>query len=202
MPARLRVLVRQTPTGSTALRGCRPTPALRPLDAVHYPVLVTAASRHAATREIAEAIAAGLVRRGIDAQAVAVEDVHELDEYSAVVLGSAVYLGRWLRPAMTFAAGNAALLQTMPVWLFSSGPLGPREHPLPATGPADVEEMMTLTGARMHRLFRGRLDRDSLGHAERIAVRAVHAPLGDGRDWREIDEFAADIAGVLDPVTR
>jgi len=169
---------------------------------VHSPVLVTAASRHAATREIAEAIAAGLVRRGVEAEAVEIEDAHELSDYSAVVLGSAIYLGRWLRPAMGFAAHHAALLQTMPVWLFSSGPVGPRDHPLPATEPADVDEMMTLTGARVHHLFHGRLDRERLGHAERIAVRAVHAPLGDGRDWHEVDEFAADIAGVLDPDTR
>ena len=169
---------------------------------VHAPVLVTAASRHAATREIAEAIAAGLERRGVQAEVLDIAGVGEVGEYRAVVLGSAVYLGRWLRPATGFAAGNAAELRTMPVWLFSSGPLGPREHPIPSTPPADVEEMMALTGARAHRLFHGRLNRDALGRAERIAVRAVHAPLGDGRDWHEIDDFAADIAGVLEPAVR
>jgi menaquinone-dependent protoporphyrinogen oxidase len=59
-------------------------------------VLVTAASRHDATREIAEAIADGLSRRGVDAEARPVDQVTSLDGFDAVVIGSAIYMGRWL----------------------------------------------------------------------------------------------------------
>jgi len=57
-------------------------------------VLVTAASRHGATHEIAAAIAAGLVRRGVEAQACPVAGLDGLDGYDAYVIGSAVYVGR------------------------------------------------------------------------------------------------------------
>ena len=41
-----------------------------------------------------------------------------------MVLGSAVYAGRWLEPAREYAATHAGGLRTRPTWLFSSGPIG------------------------------------------------------------------------------
>ena len=162
-------------------------------------VLVTAATRHEATREIAQVIAAGLARRGIDARALALEQVADVESYDAVVLGSAVYVGRWLRPALSFAGAHAATLAARPVWLFSSGPLGPPGARVPATDPADVEELLALTGARGHRVFGGRLERSRLGAGERAVVRVVHAPYGDERDWEDVDAFAGEIAAALMP---
>ena len=57
-------------------------------------VLVTAepvASKHQATQEIAEAIAAGLAARGVNAEALPIEEVRGVDGYDAVVVGSAIY---------------------------------------------------------------------------------------------------------------
>jgi menaquinone-dependent protoporphyrinogen oxidase len=82
------------------------------------------ASRHGATREIADAVAGVLRAAGLD---VRVEDAGTSpgptgDE--ALVLGSAVYYGRWLPSARAFAEKHAAALSDRPVWLFSSGPVG------------------------------------------------------------------------------
>jgi len=104
-------------------------------------VLVTAASRHGSTAEIAEAIATGLTRRGADAEAIPIDEVDGLEGFDAVVLGSAIYMGRWLKPARKFAEAHAAELSQRPVWLFSSGPLGDGEHLVPeveSTDPAAV----------------------------------------------------------------
>jgi menaquinone-dependent protoporphyrinogen oxidase len=165
-------------------------------------VLIAAATRHDATREIAEAIGAGLAERGIDTEARPIEEVTDLSAYDAVVLGSAVYMGRWLKPARQFAERNASALAAIPVWLFSSGPLGPPGRLVPPEGPADITELVRLTGAREHRVLAGRLDRERLGFAERAAVKAVHAPEGDCRDWDAIGGFASEIAtqlGAADP---
>jgi menaquinone-dependent protoporphyrinogen oxidase len=85
-------------------------------------VLVTAASRHGAIHEIAAALADGLQRRGVDADFGAAEELPALDGYDAFVIGSAVYVGRWLDPAKELVADNARRLADAPVWLFSSGP--------------------------------------------------------------------------------
>ena len=58
-------------------------------------VLVTVASRHGSTREIADAIAQELRMPGIDADVRHVEEVPDLNSYDAVVLGSAIYMGNW-----------------------------------------------------------------------------------------------------------
>jgi menaquinone-dependent protoporphyrinogen oxidase len=66
-------------------------------------VLVTYATKHGSTHEIAEAIANTLVNRGIPTDAVAVDTIADVGLCEAVVLGSAVYMGRWLKEATEFA---------------------------------------------------------------------------------------------------
>jgi menaquinone-dependent protoporphyrinogen oxidase len=164
-------------------------------------VLVAAASRHAATAEIASRIGATLTEqlaaRGVaaDVHVRHAEGVRGIDGYDAVVLGSAVYAGRWLRPARALARTHTARLATVPVWLFSSGPVG---DPLAPLGePAEVADLVRLTGAREHRVFAGLLDRRRLGPAERLMVRAVRAADGDHRDWTAVAAWATGIADAL-----
>ena len=85
-------------------------------------VLVAAAGRHGATAEIAETIGGELTKAGVDVDVVDVDDVHGLGDYDAVVLGSAVYIGHWLKSAAAFATSRDAELRARPTWLFSSGP--------------------------------------------------------------------------------
>jgi menaquinone-dependent protoporphyrinogen oxidase len=160
-------------------------------------VLVTAASRHGATHEIATAIAAGLARRGVEAEARPAEEVDTLDGYDAYVIGSAVYVGRWLDPARELVEAHAAALAGRPVWLFSSGPLGPPDKLKPEGEPVDVAGLIEASGAAEHRVFAGRLDRKLLSFGEKAVVVAVRAPEGDFRDWDAIDAFAAAIAERL-----
>ena len=160
-------------------------------------VLVTSASRHGSTHEIAEAIAAGLARRGVDAEARPVEELAGLDGYDAYVIGSAVYIGRWLEPARELVEGKEGALAQVPVWLFSSGPLGPPDALKPEGEPVDVAGLIEASRAIGHRVFAGRLDRKRLSFTEKAVVIAVRAPEGDFRDWEAIDAFAAEIAGRL-----
>ena len=87
-------------------------------------VLVSAASRHGATVEMAANIGAALQATGHDAFVVAPDEVERVDGYEAAVIGSGVYVGRWLEPAKDLLARHKVALSTMPVWLFSSGPIG------------------------------------------------------------------------------
>ncbi len=160
-------------------------------------VLVTAASRHGATHEIATAIAAGLARRGVEVEARPAEEVESLDGYDACVIGSAVYVGHWLDPARELVETHAAALAGCPVWLFSSGPLGPPDKLKPEGDPVDVAGLIEASGAAEHRVFAGRLDRKLLSFGEKAVVVAVRAPEGDFRDWDAIDAFAATIAARL-----
>jgi menaquinone-dependent protoporphyrinogen oxidase len=94
-------------------------------------VLVSAASRHDATREIAEAPAAGLAKRGVDADARPLGQITRLDRFDTVVLESAIYMGRWLKSAREFVSEHAAELSSIQMWLLRCGPLGPPDHLIP-----------------------------------------------------------------------
>ncbi|RKY15905.1 MAG: flavodoxin, partial [Planctomycetota bacterium] len=65
-------------------------------------VLVAVASKHGATMEIGQVIEASLHSAGLDVEFMRVEDVASLGPYDALVLGSGVYAGHWLRPAREF----------------------------------------------------------------------------------------------------
>jgi menaquinone-dependent protoporphyrinogen oxidase len=158
-------------------------------------VLVTAASKHGATWEIAEAVRDGLRAAGLEVVLTAPEHVTSLEGLDAVVLGSGVYAGHWLEPARSLVARLSEQLPHRKVWLFSSGPIG--DPPMPDTGPADAEKLLASTGAEEHRVFAGRLERSRLGLAERAVVAALRAPEGDFRDWDAIAAWAGEIAHVL-----
>jgi menaquinone-dependent protoporphyrinogen oxidase len=159
-------------------------------------VLVAAASRYGATAEIARAIGEGLERAGLDVTVASVDDVSSLDGYDAVVLGSAVYAGRWLKAARKFVKRNRSALSAAPVWLFSSGPIG--DPPKPDGEEAvDVTAIIEATEPEEHRILAGKLDKDQLTFGERAIVVAVRSPEGDFRDWDEIAAWAGQIAGTL-----
>jgi menaquinone-dependent protoporphyrinogen oxidase len=158
-------------------------------------VLVSAASRHGSTQAIAHEIARQLRAAGRSATVLEPEAVDTLDGIDAVVLGSAVYRGRWLPEARNLAARLEPDLGGRDVWLFSSGPVG--EPPRPTDEPVDAARTGRMTHARGHRVFAGRLDLSCLSRGERLAARRLHADDGDYRDWYEIRCWATQIADQL-----
>src|ERR1700694_192146 len=159
-------------------------------------VLVAVASRHGSTRGIADAIAQELQALVLDADVRRVDEVPDLESYGAVVLGSAIYMGNWESAANRFVRRHQAKLQSMPVWLFSSGPVGDDDHPGQGD-PPKVVEIAQLSHARGHQMFAGKLDRHELNLGERLVVNVVHAPDGDFRDWNAIRAWADEIGAAL-----
>ena len=158
-------------------------------------VLVLAASRHGSTTEIAGAVAVRLRERGHHVDVADLAEVSLPTGYDAVVIGSAVYAGNWLKVARDFVRRNGEALAAERVWLFSSGPLDdPGSEVLTA---AKLDELMSATGALGHHVFAGRLDRSELSRTERLLTKVVHAPDGDFRDWDDVTRWSDEIADAL-----
>jgi menaquinone-dependent protoporphyrinogen oxidase len=158
-------------------------------------VLVSAGSKYGATAEIADRIGAVLRDRGLDAEVLAPEQVDDLSPYQAVVLGSAVYAGHWVKNAKDLADRIAGSNLDMVTWLFSSGPIG--DPPKPDEDPVDVAEILKATSARDHRVFSGKIDKSKLNFGEKAILMALRAPEGDYRDWDAIENWANEIAENL-----
>src|SRR5512134_2452827 len=155
-------------------------------------VLVAAASRYGATEEIADALGRVLDEPGVDVDVVAIEEATELSKYDAFVLGSGVYAGHWLKPARQFVDDHVDEIVARPTWLFSSGPIG--DPPKPDVDHAvDVDELVSKTRARGHRVFAGKLDKNGMRFADRAIVSAVRSAEGDFRDWGEIEAWGRQI---------
>lgn len=158
-------------------------------------VLVSVASRHGASFEIAEEISATLAAAGFETAVLPPDAVTSLDGYDAIILGSSVYVGHWMDSAVNFVERYSKEIATRPAWFFSSGPVG--HEPKPDDEPVDVGDLIAATGAREHRVFAGQVDRSRLGLGEKVLLTAVRAPEGDFRPWDEIRAWAAEIATAL-----
>lgn len=175
-------------------------------------ILVTYASKHGATKGIAERIAQTLTASGLTVEVRSVSLAGAVGRYDAVVIGGAAYVGSWMKEAAEFVRRNQEALAALPVWLFSSGPLG--TEPTDAQGrdlltisePKEFAEFKQTIKPRATQVFFGALTPRALAFSERL-VRAMPAgrallPEGDFRDWAAIDAWAQSIARELaTPVT-
>ena len=178
-------------------------------------VLVAFASRHGATKGIAERIATTLEHDGFDVTLRSVDTVGPIDAFDAVVIGSAAYLGGWLSEATTFVRRNRKGLASRPLWLFSSGPTSTEtvDHKgrdlLKTSEPKEFAEFSASIRPRGMQVFYGAYDPDATPATgtERLmnrfmrfvpAVRRV-LPAGDFRDWKAIDAWAHVIGRELAP---
>ena len=163
-------------------------------------VLVAYASEHGSTKEIAERVGDVLGRDGLDVDVRDASSVHDLGAYDAVVVGSAVYMGRWRGSAKHLVKRHESELAERDVWLFSSGPVG--EDPAPDdakaqkyTQPKFALEEAEKIGAHEHVVFGGRVP-DS-GFIAKSMRKGIPPELQDRRDWDEIERWAGGIAAAL-----
>ncbi|MGO8686451.1 MAG: flavodoxin domain-containing protein [Candidatus Dormibacteria bacterium] len=172
-------------------------------------VLVAYATRYGATRGIAERIAAKLTDAGQKVDVRAVGEIGDASGYDAFVIGSATYMGSWLRDARAFTHSHEELLSLKQVWLFSSGPLGTETTDAQgrdvavAAAPKEFVRLGTAVGARDERVFFGALDRAKLRGAHRLIERLPGGSKllveGDFRDWQAVDAWAEGIAREVAP---
>lgn len=157
-------------------------------------IVIGAASRHGSTTDIAARIARTL-RQELpphwSVQLANLSDISAFDDADAVVLGSAVYFGHWLRPALE-ALRRVKDAPLLDLWLFSTGPISPDMSENARIITAD--EMIEKGYATDHMVFAGRLDASQLSWWERLTVRVVGAASGDRRDWAAVDDWASSIA--------
>ncbi len=164
-------------------------------------VLVAYATKHNSTAEIAAAI--GDVLRQSEELEVSVEAVSpsiDISGFDAVVVGSAVYMGQWQPEAAEFLRRHEQALAQLPVWLFSSGPVGegdPRKLMNGWVFPESLQPVADNIIPRDMMLFHGKLDPSWLNVFDRISVKFVSAKAGDARDWKAIRAWAKRIADAL-----
>jgi menaquinone-dependent protoporphyrinogen oxidase len=156
------------------------------------PVLVVYATKRESTHEVADAVAATLRERGHEVDVGPAAEVADLSSYGAVVIGGALYMGRWHHDARHFLSSHRDALARVPVAVFAMGPR--------TTAPADIEGSRRQLDAALAKepqlepvsvaIFGGVIDPAKL----RFPFRNMGA--SDARDWDAIRSWA-DTVGEL-----
>jgi len=163
-------------------------------------ILVAYASKYGATKEIAEKIGVVLKEAGLAVDVLPADKVSDLAAYRTVVLGSAVYIGGWRKPAAKFLRANEKALSEKKVWLFSSGPTGKGDPVELVKGwhfPKGLQHIADRIKPVDTALFQGAAFPEKLSAIGRWMMKKVKAPLGDFRDWNAITVWAGTIAAKL-----
>lgn len=173
-------------------------------------VLVAYASKHGSTKGIAEFIGEKLRLRGLDVDVSETTQVENLSSYDAFVIGSALYFGHWMNEARQFVSKHSVALSMHPVWLFSSGPTGKDRNNAKGkdlldsqvSGPLELDKIERGLQVKEHRVFFGAFDTSDLGFFTRQFFKSQTVrkatPIGDFRDWTEIELWSDRIAQSLE----
>jgi len=163
-------------------------------------VLVAYASKRGATAEIARKIGEVLRQEGLDVDVVPAKQVSNPEEYQAVIIGSAAYMGMWRKEAVNLLKNNEKLLSERAVWIFSSGPTGEGDPVELVQGwrfPKAQQPIIERIKPRDITVFHGKLDPDTMNFFEKAIIKNVKSAIGDFRDWNAITAWAKDIAKAL-----
>lgn len=158
-------------------------------------VLVAYGTKSGATGEIAAAIGDVLGRSGFEVDVRRAGQVRGVENYDVVVLGSAVYMGRWVREARRLLSRRE--LVEREVWLFSSGPVGERaktDEGEKWTRPQRITRRGEQIGAHDHVVFGGSVADPGGGFLRRSMAKSIDPASRDLRDWDEIAAWARKIA--------
>jgi menaquinone-dependent protoporphyrinogen oxidase len=160
-------------------------------------VLVAYASKLGATAEIAKRIRDLLTNAGLEVDLFPAQQVKDLSAYDGIVLGSAIYYGRWRKEAVRFLKTKEDQLRNKKVWFFSSGPLDkgdPVELLDGWTFPPLQQALKERIRPQGLAIFHGVLDRSKLNPFERFVMDKMGAPEGDFRDWGLVEDWTKAIA--------
>jgi menaquinone-dependent protoporphyrinogen oxidase len=157
-------------------------------------VLVIHASSRGGTTGLAQMVAEALVIHGVTADLGGASEVDEIEGYDAVIVGGALYNGRWHSDATWFVERNLDALRATSVWFFSSGPLDDSARSGALAPIAQVQELARNADIRGHMTFGGVLERKSSGFLSSLVS---YGKPGDYRSQDQVEEWVARIVARL-----
>ena len=156
-------------------------------------ILITYASKHGSTREVAEAIGRTFAELGLDVDIEPAASVHDLSWYDGVVLGTALYMGKPHADARRFLRRQHKALSALPVAVFAMGPLTTSSDDVQGAKKqldralATVSDIEPISTA----IFGGVVDPEQL----RFPFNRMKA--SDARNWNVIETWARELVAPL-----
>jgi len=170
---------------------------------VNKRILVAYASKYGSTGGIAETIGKELCREGATVDILQVKNAIDVNSYQGVIIGSAVYMGKWLPDATDFVKTNCEMLQRVPVAYFMAcmtlhNPTEENRRTVLAYLNPVLKAIPDVKPVKIG-TFAGALDYNNLSWLNKKILKSKGTPEGDFRDWKAIHAWAKGSAGVFIP---
>jgi menaquinone-dependent protoporphyrinogen oxidase len=159
-------------------------------------VLVAYASKYGSTGGVADAIGKELCSGKVSADVTQIKNAGAIASYQGVVIGSAIYMGKWMSEAVDFVKKNKDTLRQVPVAYFlvcmtlsqptekkraeAMSYMDPILKAVPEIKPVGVG------------VFAGALDYSKLSWLNQKILKSKGTPEGDYRDWNAIRAWARE----------
>ena len=161
-------------------------------------ILVAYATRAGSTFEVATRVAEVLRDAGAIVDVKPVTAVHELKGYDAVVVGSAIRMGRWLPEAVAFVQAHRQSLSHIPTAYFLvSGFLRDDTPEMRSKALAYLDPVRKLLEPISIGLFAGKMDYCKMDGLDRSIAEGVSSSEGDWRNWEAIGGWAQGLQPIL-----
>lgn len=180
-----------------------PPQAERKMHSMSPKILVTYATRAGSTGGVARGIGAVLARNGFQVLVKPLQEISDISDYDAVVMGSAIQNQRWLPEALDFLQSHRAALRQKPFAAFlvciTMSMKNPRYH----SGVREwLQPVRALVPPMQEGYFAGMLKFDRLPlNFQTLLMRGVVLlrvwRQGDHRDWDAINAWAQSLAERL-----
>ena len=163
-------------------------------------ILVAYATRYGSTAEVAEMIGDDLRKAGETVDVRPITGIADLSPYRAAIIGSPIYMGKWLPDAQVFIEQNQQRLRTIPVAYFAVGLTVKEGTPeFLRKAEASMGPVRLLVNPVKIGVFPGKLDTAHLSLADRAIVKLIRATTGDFRDPGAIRTWARAVHGLFTP---
>jgi menaquinone-dependent protoporphyrinogen oxidase len=164
-------------------------------------ILIAYSSKYGSTGGVAEAIGKEICRKGAKGDMVLIKNIKNLSSYQGVVVGSAIFQGKWMHEAVNFVKTNADILHQVPVAYFmvcmtmrqpteenrrkALSFLDPVLQTIPQVKPVDIAP------------FAGAMHYSNLSWLNKTIIQSKGGPEGDFRDWEAIRVWAGGLGSSL-----
>lgn len=170
-----------------------------------HKILVAYASEFGTTREVAEVIGQVLCQSGASVEIKWVNNVKGLNDYAAVIIGSAIQYDKWMPEARKFVSANQNSLSKLPVaFFFTCLTLSIQTEKTERQAMAYSDKLVSLL-PQVKPLsvgrFAGVLDYSKLPFLFRLMFKGISlitgVQEGDYRDWDTIRVWAEGVHAEL-----
>ncbi|MDK2890076.1 MAG: menaquinone-dependent protoporphyrinogen oxidase [Methanoculleus sp.] len=154
-------------------------------------ILVAYATRYGSTAEVAEAIGDELRKSDVEVDVRPVNEVRDLSLYRAAVIGSPIYMGKWLPEPQVFIEKNQQYLRSIPVAYFAVGlTVADGGGEILRKAEASMDQVRMLVNPVDVGVFPGKLVSGNLSFTDRTIIKLIRAKTGDFRDWEAVRSWA------------